>query len=124
MNLFNLKANPKLTIEIDNRSQKKHVTITNFTNKKTFKIPVFYKNDDISGIVKIDLGSLKHYSHRGIRINFYGIRKFKSQKENDSSFIFISKEILPMGILHTTPSFPFHFKNFDKPYESYYGQKL
>ena len=123
MHLFSLKSLPLLSIHLSESPSRRHALISAF-GKPSAKIPVFLEGEDVEGEVRLELKGLKRYSHRGVRINLYGVRRFKSQKENDSSFIYISKELLPAGTLFEDLCLPFLFRHFDRPFESYYGHKL
>jgi hypothetical protein len=88
------------------------------------KIPIFTENDDISGIVHIKRNSGKEFKHTGIKIVLVGSIELFYEKKLTSEFTSISRELEPLGSLTQDKDYKFHFKNFEKQYESYYGSQV
>lgn len=119
MTLFSAKHSPTLKITLENNSRRRHVSIEEKSVSE--KVPVYLEGEVVRGVIDLCLGPLKTYTHKGLRINLFGVRKFSKNKENDCSFIYISKELLAGGVLWQDMRLPFCFEHFDTPYESYYG---
>lgn len=71
-----------------------------------YKLPIYCGNDDISGIVKVELKDTKKYEHLGIKVMLVGYlgncsanTEIFSDKNLSTDFHSLAKELEPAGFL-------------------------
>jgi hypothetical protein len=99
-----LTGGVEIDIKFDlNESQKYHKIRS---GKDKVKLPVYFKNDDMSGTISVSLKDTKKYEHLGIKcylIGFLGkssiTLEIYANKDLSTEFTSLSKEMEPAGIL-------------------------
>lgn len=66
-----LKGSLEIDIILDQKPDRKHFKTKNEKGEK-IKLPIYTANDDISGVVKVELKDTKKYEHLGIKIMLVG----------------------------------------------------
>ncbi len=92
-----------------------------FENKK---IPLFIKDDKVSGKIDIKLDRKKKLNHMGIRIELVGLIEIYSDGEKGSTFMCNGIDLEPSGTLYNDKTYDFSFDIFQKPFDSYYGKTV
>jgi len=101
-----------------------------YESDRNTKIVYAYEDkEDVRGTVNIAISPGKQVDHLGIKVEFVGrvdrSTNAMSDGRTQNDFISLSKELSPPGVLYqSSNSFSFHFKNIEKPYESYNGRNI
>jgi len=91
-------------------------------NVTSQKLPLYIGNDKVTG--RIDIHSSKKFDHMGIRVELIGLIEVNNEAAASSTFMSNGLDLEPPGSLAGSKSFNFAFNVFQKPYESYYGNKV
>jgi len=84
-------------------------------------MPLYYDGENITGKVHFTLKNNKAFDHNGIKIEFLGIIQMFNDRSSSSEFVCLSKELARPGELSHSNSYPFEFREVEKPFETYYG---
>ena len=118
--LFGFGGSVNIEIIVDPTDRKKFFSVKD-ENKNTIKLPIYTGEDDISGVVAVQLKETKKFEHLGVKIEVIGHLEIHSDKNLSTDFMVMSKELEPAGILTDNKSFTFKFSRFEKQYESFNG---
>lgn len=88
--------------------------------------PLFGANDTVSGKVTLRPRNERRVEHSGVKVKFIGtVEQLNMGKVVDSSdFISLTHELAGPDEIRHAETYPFNFKNVDKPYESYNGSRI
>ena len=123
---FGSKSTAFIDINL-NYNKKKTMTIKEIDsqgNETPKKIPLFVKDEKISGKIDIKLERGRKLDHMGIRVELIGMIEVKSSSEKNSTFMCNGFDLEPSGTLYTDKIYDFSFDVFQKPYDSYYGKNI
>lgn len=90
----------------------------------TRKIPLFIKDQKVTGKIDIKLDNQKRLSHSGIKVELIGKIDIKSENALGSNFMCNGFDLEPSGTLYSDKTYDFNFDVFQKPYDSYYGKSV
>ena len=82
---------------------------------------LFTANDDISGVVEVDVGGSRRLEHTGVKMEFIGQIEMLQDRSSTYEFTSLVRELESPGELQGSKSYPFQFTGVDKPFESYDG---
>ncbi|KAI9735198.1 MAG: Vacuolar protein sorting-associated protein 26 [Cirrosporium novae-zelandiae] len=85
------------------------------------KAPLYLDEESIKGTVTIRPKDGKRLEHTGIKVQFIGTIEMFFDRGNHYEFLSLGQELAAPGDLQHPQTFPFNFKNVEKPYESYNG---
>lgn len=88
------------------------------------KIPLFIRDQKVSGTIDIKIDKKKKLDHMGIRVELIGQIDLVSEVEKGSSFMCNGFDLEPSGTLYSDKTYDFCFDVFQKPYDSYYGDSI
>lgn len=66
-----LKGSVSIDVILDKKQDQKYFKVRPPKGEK-YKLPIYSDNDDISGIVKVELKDTKKYEHLGVRVMLVG----------------------------------------------------
>ncbi|XP_075238776.1 vacuolar protein sorting-associated protein 26A-like [Convolutriloba macropyga] len=112
---------PDIDIQLSDARERKTAEVKVDDNGRRERLPLYYDGENISGKVHFTLKNNKTFEHNGIKIEFLGIIQMFNDRSSNSEFICLSKELARPGELSHSNSFPFEFREVEKPYETYYG---
>lgn len=92
-------------------------------------IYAYRDEDDVKGIVNIAVPPGKKLDHLGIKVEYVGRIDLGPLAMSDGrghyDFISLTKELSPPAQLYNpNNAYNFHFKNVEKPYETYHGKNV
>lgn len=119
--LYGILGNSQIAITIKDADKKKALKFYDKNGQVLAQIPVFKNDDSLHGTVKISIGKSKKLDHQGIRVELIGRAETPPIKNSD--FISTNKELDPTGSLLEDREYEFSFNRFDKPFETYIGNK-
>ena len=112
----------QLEVLLDDDMLKPKVTKT--VNKQKVQLPIYHRNDDVTGKVFITLKD-KKLDHQGIKIEFVGAVEYAADRSATSHFISQVQELQRPGtIVDDKTMLPFAFSGIDKRYDSYSGKNV
>ncbi|ELP92012.1 vacuolar protein sorting-associated protein, putative [Entamoeba invadens IP1] len=112
----------QIDILLDNDHEK--AKMTKVVNKQKVDIPIYMRNEDVSGKVMVTLKD-KKFEHQGIRIDFVGTIEYSYDRSSTSNFIQQTFELSrPTIMTEEKTMFPFNFSGIDKKYDSYAGKNV
>jgi len=121
MSLFGLLASPVEIQTTFNEIPGRVKVSVKDKNGNLTKVPLFTKDEDVSGKVLVKPQKGKKVDHQGIKIELIGHIEILNDKSQSTDFVSMSRELEPLGILSEDKTYDFNFTKVEKPYESYYG---
>jgi len=85
------------------------------------KAPLYMDGESVKGAVTIRPKDGKRLEHTGIKVQFVGTIEMFYDRGVHHEFLSLQTELAAPGELQHPHTFPFLFKNVEKPYESYAG---
>ncbi|KAF2153072.1 vacuolar protein sorting-associated protein 26 [Myriangium duriaei CBS 260.36] len=85
------------------------------------KAPLYLDGESVKGAVTVRPKDGKRLEHTGIKVQFVGTIELFYDRNVSHEFLSLQTELAAPGELQHPHTFPFHFKNVEKPYESYSG---
>lgn len=85
------------------------------------KAPLYLDGESVRGAVTIRPKDGKRLEHTGIKVQFVGTIEMFYDRTASHEFLSLQTELAAPGELAHPHTFPFSFKNVEKPYESYAG---
>ncbi|VDL89941.1 unnamed protein product [Schistocephalus solidus] len=123
MNFLGLGQNATIEIVLDSLESRKMVEVKTDENNRTL-LPVFYNGESLSGKVTISVKRNGKLEYQGIKIDFVGQIDFFADRGSRDEFLTRTQELARPGILSQSATYPFHFADVEKPYESYVGSNV
>uniref|UniRef100_A0A0X3NQM0 Vacuolar protein sorting-associated protein 26B n=2 Tax=Schistocephalus solidus TaxID=70667 RepID=A0A0X3NQM0_SCHSO len=123
MNFLGLGQNATIEIVLDSLESRKLVEVKTDENNRTL-LPVFYNGESLSGKVTISVKRNGKLEYQGIKIDFVGQIDFFADRGSRDEFLTRTQELARPGILSQSATYPFHFADVEKPYESYVGSNV
>lgn len=117
----------RVTVDIDPTKRKRNkISICDVKDKfgsdgNPQNIVILQKDDAISG--NIIIAPDKPFEHTGIKLELFGEMISTTNSSDKTVFISLTKDIATAGTVNVEVKYPFAFKNFEKEYESYRGNK-
>lgn len=99
---------------------RKNATIKD-RNGSTYKAPVFMDGEDVKGQVVVNLNKGKKLDHLGIRVELVGMIENLYDKNQNSVFLQLVRDLEPPGALTDNMTYDFAFNRVEKQFESYNG---
>ncbi|SCU87503.1 LAFA_0E07118g1_1 [Lachancea sp. 'fantastica'] len=128
------KAPIDIEILLDGEESRKHVEIANSSDSPTARTlkdryPIYEDGESVSGRVTLRVKEGKKLEHLGVKVSLVGSVDLlksngESKKRPAETFLSLSADLCPHGELMHSQSFPFHFKDVEKRYESYMGKNV
>ncbi len=112
MFVFGSKTNAFIDIHINKPSKKSLTVAPKNQEDSPKKIPLFIKNDKISGTIDIKLDRKQKLDHMGIRVELIGIIEIDLDQEKNSTFMCNGFDLAPSGTLYSDKTFDFNFDIF------------
>ncbi|KAI5209647.1 vacuolar protein sorting-associated protein 26 [Aureobasidium subglaciale] len=85
------------------------------------KAPLYLDGESVKGAVTVRPKDGKRLEHTGIKVQFIGTIEMFFDRGTHHEFLSMQTELAAPGDLQHPQTFPFTFKNVEKPYESYSG---
>nr|VZI11834.1 unnamed protein product [Spirometra erinaceieuropaei] len=123
MNFLGLGQNATIEIALDSLEGRKLVEVKADENTRTL-LPVFYNGESLSGKVTISVKRNGKLEYQGIKIEFIGQIDFFADRGSRDEFLNRTQELARPGILSQSATYPFHFADVEKPFESYIGSNV
>mmetsp|Transcript_66258 Transcript_66258/g.130391 ORF Transcript_66258/g.130391 Transcript_66258/m.130391 type:complete len:311 (+) Transcript_66258:96-1028(+) len=120
--MFSFTTNPTITITFDNQDARAKKNFK-LSDKETVEIPIYTGQENISGVVDVQVPAGKKIEHQGIRIEMIGQTELYYDKGNNIKFTSLVRELETAGTMMVTKSYPFEFST-EKPYETYSGMNV
>ncbi|KAL7717304.1 Vacuolar sorting protein 26 [Entamoeba marina] len=118
--LFGAPVQTEILLDNDHEKQK----VTKIVNKQKLEIPIYTRNEDVTGKVLLTLKD-KKFEHQGIKIEFIGSIEYSFDRSATSNFIVQTVELSrPAVITDEKTMFTFSFSGLDKKYDSYSGKNV
>lgn len=114
------KAPLDIEVRIDDEDSRKHVDVKSAKGRKE-KLPLFKDGETVKGHVVVRVKDNKRVEHLGIRVQLLGTIETSNDGVSNDDFLSLAHELASPGELRHPETFPFEFKNVEKPYESYRG---
>ncbi|CDR45383.1 CYFA0S18e00606g1_1 [Cyberlindnera fabianii] len=89
---------------------------------KKDNLPLYEDGESVSGTVTIRVKDGKRVEHTGIRAQLFGSIEISNGQKDD--FLCLSHDLAPPAELDHSETYPFHFKDVEKRYESYRGKNI
>ncbi|VDN09767.1 unnamed protein product [Dibothriocephalus latus] len=123
LNFLGLGQNATIEIALDSLEGRKMVEVKTDENNRTL-LPVFYNGESLSGKVTISVKRNGKLEYQGIKIELIGQIDFFADRGSRDEFLNRTQELARPGILSQSATYPFHFADVEKPYESYVGSNV
>lgn len=112
--------NCEIDVKLTKPEGRKPATIKD-RNQGSYKAIVFQDGEDVKGQVLINLNKGKRLDHLGIRVELVGIIENLYDKNQNSVFLQLVRDLEPPGALNDNVSYDFQFNKVEKQYETYNG---
>eukprot|EP00591_Stephanopyxis_turris_P001548 CAMPEP_0195510868 /NCGR_PEP_ID=MMETSP0794_2-20130614/3381_1 /TAXON_ID=515487 /ORGANISM="Stephanopyxis turris, Strain CCMP 815" /LENGTH=410 /DNA_ID=CAMNT_0040638375 /DNA_START=136 /DNA_END=1368 /DNA_ORIENTATION=- len=88
----------------------------------------YEENEDVEGVVTLSILPGKKAEHLGMKVEFVGrieTDNMAYEGRPNYDFISLSKELEPPSTIYDHKrTYPFHFRNLEKPHETYHGKHV
>ncbi|KAL1958623.1 hypothetical protein VTO42DRAFT_4220 [Malbranchea cinnamomea] len=109
-----------IDIVLEDADEREAVDIKLEKNRRE-KAPLYMDGESVKGVVTVRPKDGKRLEHTGIKVQFIGVIEMFYDRGNHYEFLSLGQELAAPGELLYPQTYPFNFKNVEKPYESYNG---
>ncbi|VEU23551.1 DEKNAAC104523 [Brettanomyces naardenensis] len=109
-----------IELRLDGEDTRETVEVKSTKGRKE-KIPLYKDGETVKGQVTIRMRDNKRVEHTGIKIQLLGTIEMNNDGVQSDDFVSLAHELASPGELRHPETFPFEFRNVEKPYESYRG---
>uniref|UniRef100_A0A060SWH1 ARAD1A04664p n=1 Tax=Blastobotrys adeninivorans TaxID=409370 RepID=A0A060SWH1_BLAAD len=133
MSLF-FKSPLDIEIRLDGQDTRQHVDVRKVSpsggEARHESVPLYFDGETVKGTVTVRPRDGKRLEHSGIKVQFVGAIEVSpsvggsAHNQNDGAFVSLVQELAAPAELRHPETFPFEFKNVEKPHESYSGTNV
>ncbi|QOU18591.1 hypothetical protein BRETT_001657 [Brettanomyces bruxellensis] len=109
-----------IELRLDGEDTREMVDIKSLKGRKE-RIPLYKDGETVKGQVTVRTRDNKKIEHMGIKIQLLGTIETKGDGVQSDDFLSLAHELASPGEMRHQETFPFEFRNVEKPYESYKG---
>jgi len=106
-------------INLDGIEERKTIDVTHDHGSE--KLPLYFGDETVAGVVKVSCKEGKKYDHQGIKIEFIGLIEMFYERGNTHEFISQSTPLAAPGEMSGVNEYAFEFTKIEKQHESYNG---
>ncbi|OBA24090.1 vacuolar protein sorting-associated protein 26 [Metschnikowia bicuspidata var. bicuspidata NRRL YB-4993] len=119
MSLF-FKTPIDIEIRLDGESARRHVDVRSAQGRMD-SLPLYADGESVKGEVSVRTREGKRLEHVGIKVQLLGSIALSLDVVSSSDFLSLATELAAPDTLARAETYPFEFKNVEKPHESYRG---
>lgn len=117
------KSPVDIEIRLDTEGDRSHLEVKR-GNGRMEPVPLYKDGETVKGYVTVRPREGKKVDHIGVKVQLLGAIELKVDTVASSLFLLLATELAAPGQLKAPETYPFEFRNVEKPHESYRGKNI